>query len=601
MDLLDRFIQLVDPTAVVRSKFLIMVRKRSRSKAAQAVAEGDVEASKKARVTEEAAESPVTEVESAQVVDAVAAQEETKKDGVEVAELDPRDKAVDGVLTARRFDELGLSEPTMKALKDMGFERMTEVQARCIPQGMGGRDVLGAAKTGSGKTLAFLMPIVELLHRVKWKMRNGTASIIITPTRELAMQIYGVVEDLCKYHSQSYGLVIGGANRKAEMEKLEKGVAILVATPGRLLDHLHNTSGFIVKNCQCLIIDEADRCLEIGFEEEMHQIIQSIPKKRQTMLFSATQTAKVADLVKLSFRQKPVFIDVRDQRMESTVAGLEQGFVIIPAERRFLLLYTFLRRNLKKKVIVFMSSCNAVKYYYELLNHIDIPVLDLHGRQKQNKRTSTFFKFCKAESSILISTDVAARGLDIPSVDWIIQFDPPDEPKEYIHRVGRTARGVGGKGKALLFLLPQEIGFLAQLKKFKVPLNEYEFPEKKLAKVQPQLEKMVGENYSLNRSAKDGYRSYLQAYASHSMKEIFNVHDLDLMAVAKSFAFNDPPRVNLNLMGSSKGGGKARRNTSSRSDGDVRNIVRMQQTGHKFSAANPQGRRDWNDSRQFSK
>jgi ATP-dependent RNA helicase DDX18/HAS1 len=472
---------------------------------------------------------------------------------MEVAEAGERTVATDGVLTSMTFAELNLSRQTRDALADMGFDRMTEVQARCIPHGMSGRDVLGAARTGSGKTLAFLLPVVELLVRVKWMNRNGTAAVIISPTRELALQIYGVVADVCKYHSQSHGIVMGGANRKVEAEKLQKGVAIVVATPGRLLDHLQNTAGFVVKNLQVFVVDEADRCLEIGFEEEMHQIIKLLPKKRQTMLFSATQTTKVEDLVRVSFRNKPVYVGVHDKRDSSTVAGLEQGFVVVPSERRFLLLYTFLRRNLKQKIIVFMSSCNAVKFYYELLNHVDIPVLDLHGRQKQNKRTSTFYKFCKAETAILICTDVAARGLDIPSVDWIIQFDPPDEPKEYIHRVGRTARGVDGKGKALLFLLPSELGFLRHLKAAKVPLNEYEFPEKKVARVQPQLEKLISTNYALNRSAKDAYRSYLQSYASHAMKDIFNVHELDLVAVATSFCFDNPPRVNLNMMGSAKG------------------------------------------------
>lgn len=525
---------------------------------------------------------------------------------MEVPEAEERDIATDGVLTKRRFEELSLSEQTMSALGDMGFDRMTEVQARCIPHGMAGRDVLGAARTGSGKTLAFLIPLVELLVRVKWMSRNGTAAVIISPTRELALQIYGVVADICKYHSQTYGIAIGGANRKMEADKLQKGVAVLVATPGRLLDHLQNTPGFVYKNCQVLVIDEADRCLEIGFEEEMHQIIKSLPKKRQTMLFSATQTTKVEDLVRVSFKNKPVYVGVHDKGDVSTVAGLEQGFVVVASERRFLLLYTFLRRNLKKKIIVFMSSCNAVKFYYELLNHVDIPVLDLHGRQKQNKRTTTFYKFCKAESAVLICTDVAARGLDIPDVDWIIQFDPPDEPKEYIHRVGRTARGVDGKGKALIFLLPSELGFLRHLKAAKVPLNEYEFPEKSIAKIQGALEKLITTNYALNRSAKDAYRSYLQSYASHGLKDIFNVHELDLNSVASSFCFDNPPRVNLNMMGSSKGqrrrGGGGGIGEGYRGKPDrLKEIARQGATGHSFSATNPYGKRDAGDRRQFTK
>lgn len=524
---------------------------------------------------------------------------------MEVAELQDQDRATDGVLTQRRFDELGLSEKTVHAVKDMGFERMTEVQARCIPHGMAGRDVLGAARTGSGKTLAFLIPVIELLSKVKWTNRHGTGALVISPTRELALQIFGVVADVCKYHSQTYGICMGGANRKMEADKLQKGVAVLVATPGRLLDHLQNTPGFVHKNLAVLVIDEADRCLEIGFEEEMHQIIKTLPKKRQTMLFSATQTTKVEDLVRVSFKNKPVYVGVHDKGKVSTVAGLEQGFVVVPSENRFLLLYTFLRRNLKKKIIVFMSSCNAVKFYYELLNHVDISVMDLHGRQKQNKRTTTFYKFCKAETAVLVCTDVAARGLDIPAVDWIIQFDPPDEPKEYIHRVGRTARGVNAKGKALLFLLPAELGFLRHLKAARVPLNEYEFPEKKMAKVQPQLEKLIGSNYALNRSAKDAYRSYLQAYASHGMKNIFNVHELDLNAVAASFCFDNPPRVNLNMMGSAKaprrrGGGGGVGQGYKGSD-KLRGIIRQQGTGHAFSASNPYGKRDEKDTRQFTR
>eukprot|EP00172_Hildenbrandia_rubra_P004105 Plantae.Rhodophyta-Hildenbrandia_rubra.ctg7651.p1 GENE.Plantae.Rhodophyta-Hildenbrandia_rubra.ctg7651~~Plantae.Rhodophyta-Hildenbrandia_rubra.ctg7651.p1 ORF type:complete len:647 (+),score=105.26 Plantae.Rhodophyta-Hildenbrandia_rubra.ctg7651:4308-6248(+) len=529
-----------------------------------------------------------------------------ESEAVQVIQPKEEDMATDGVLTNKSFDTLDLTDGTRAALKDMKFTRMTEVQARCIPHCMGGRDVLGAARTGSGKTLAFLIPVVEILSRVKWMTRNGTACVIISPTRELAMQIYGVVEELCSHLPHTHGIVMGGANRRMEAARLQRGVAILVATPGRLLDHLQNTDGFLYKNCQMIVIDEADRCLEVGFEVEMHQIMNLLPKKRQTLLFSATQTKKVDDLVKVSFRKKPVYIGVDDKRDFSTVAGLEQGFVVVPSERRFLLLYTFLKKSLKKKVIVFMSSCNAVKFYYELLNHIDIPALDLHGRQKQNKRTSTFYKFCEAKQAILLCTDVAARGLDIPAVDWIIQFDPPDDPKEYIHRVGRTARGAGGQGNALMFLLPQEIGFLKYLKAARVPLNEYEFPEKKLSRVQPQLERLIETNYALNRSAKDAYRSYLQSYASHSLKNIFNVHELDLIAVAASFCFTNPPRVNINLMGSARGADRGRRRFGKsdkpmREKDRLREIVRQHKTGHAFSASNPYGKRSESDTRQFSR
>ncbi|KAK2733146.1 ATP-dependent RNA helicase [Myotisia sp. PD_48] len=448
----------------------------------------------------------------------------------------------------QKFTELNLSENTMKAIGEMGFETMTEIQQRCIPPLMAGRDVLGAAKTGSGKTLAFLIPAIEMLSALRFKPRNGTGVIVVSPTRELALQIFGVARELMAHHSQTYGIVIGGANRRAEAEKLSKGVNLIIATPGRLLDHLQNTEGFVFKNVKALVIDEADRILEVGFEDEMRQIVKILPsEERQTMLFSATQTTKVEDLARISLRPGPLYINVDHRKEHSTVEGLEQGYVICDSDKRFLLLFSFLKRNLKKKIIVFFSSCNCVKYHAELLNYIDLPVLDLHGKQKQQKRTNTFFEFCNATQGTLICTDVAARGLDIPAVDWIIQFDPPDDPRDYIHRVGRTARGANGKGRSLMFLQPSEVGFLKQLKEARVPVVEFEFPAKKIVNVQSQLEKLIGQNYYLNKSAKDGYKSYLQAYASHSLRSVFDVNKLDLVKVAKGFGFSTPPRVDITL------------------------------------------------------
>jgi ATP-dependent RNA helicase DDX18/HAS1 len=369
--------------------------------------------------------------------------------------------------SASAFSELNLSERTMKAIQEMGFTIMTEIQRRGIPPLLAGKDVLGAAKTGSGKTLAFLIPAIEMLNSLRFKPRNGTGVIIVSPTRELALQIFGVARELMAHHSQTYGIVIGGANRRAEAEKLSKGVNLLVATPGRLLDHLQNTP-FVFKNLKSLVIDEADRILEIGFEDEMKQIIKILPKEdRQTMLFSATQTTKVEDLARISLRPGPLYINVDEEKQFSTAEGLEQGYVICEPDTRFLLLFSFLKRNTKKKIIVFFSSCACVKYHAELLNYIDLPVLDLHGKQKQQKRTNTFFEFSNAKQGTLLCTDVAARGLDIPAVDWIVQFDPPDDPRDYIHRVGRTARA-NTKGRSLMFLQPSEISFLGHLKNARV-------------------------------------------------------------------------------------------------------------------------------------
>lgn len=446
-------------------------------------------------------------------------------------------------------DVKGIHENTLRALKDMGFERMTEIQSKSIPHLLQQHrpDLVASAKTGSGKTLAFLIPAIQTMYDLQFKPRNGTGVIIISPTRELSMQTFGVLKDLMSYHNHTYGLVMGGANRHAEAERLAKGVNILVATPGRLLDHIQNTKNFLFKNLQCLIIDEADRILDIGFEEEMKQIIRLLPKKRQTMLFSATLTNKTNDLIAVALKSEPLCVGLNDVQEKATVEGLEQGYVIAPSDKRFLLLFTFLKKNRKKKVMVFFSSCLSVKFHTELLNYVDLPVMSIHGKQKQTKRTTTFFQFCSAESGILLCTDVAARGLDIPRVDWIVQYDPPDDPKEYIHRVGRTARGEGGVGHALLVLRPEELGFLHYLKQAKVPLLEFEFSWNKVANVQDQLEKLVGKNYFLNMSAKEAYKAYVRSYDSHSMKQIFDVSTLDLVTVAKSFGFSAPPFVDLPL------------------------------------------------------
>ena len=249
------------------------------------------------------------------------------------------------------------------------------------------------------------------------------------------MQTFGVLRELLKHHYHTYGLIMGGANRNrwdsatvlvikapfilllcfttvcSQAQKPAKGINILVATPGRLLDHLQNTKDFLFKNLQCLIIDEADRILDVGFEEEMKKIIRLLPKKRQTMLFSATTTKKTEDLVKVALKKEPIYVGIEEKNVGTmaTVEGLEQGYVICPSEKRFLLLFTFLKKNRNKKVMVFFSSCMSVKFHHELLNYIDLSVMCIHGKQKQTKRTTTFFQYCNADSGILLCTDVAAR------------------------------------------------------------------------------------------------------------------------------------------------------------------------------------------------
>ncbi|MES1912352.1 MAG: ATP-dependent RNA helicase [Cercozoa sp. M6MM] len=517
-------------------------KKRSRGKKSRDVSEA-VETPQVADTTDKSTDSADGEVVQDQSADAEVVQGDGSSMPASV-ELQEQDYL---------FSSLGLHEDTTTAVERMGFEKMTSIQARAVPPALAGRDILGAAKTGSGKTMAFLLPIVELMRRGKFKTRNGTGAIIIVPTRELAIQVYGVLQELLTNkdgtgHTHTHGVIMGGANRRTEAQRLMRGVSVLVATPGRLFDHLENTDGWNTRSLSVLAIDEADRILENGFEDEMKKIVKLLPRDRQTLLFSATQTKKASDLARLAFREKPVYIGVDDNAQAATRLGLSQGYVVCPSELRFRLLFSFLKRQRKKKVIVFMSTCAAVTYFAQLLNFVDLPVLSLHGKLKQKRRTATFFEFCNAEHGTLITTDVAARGLDIPRVDWIIQFDPPEDPRDYIHRVGRTARGQGDvSGKALLFLRPSELAFLKYLKQAKVPLNEFEFPSSKIANVQSQLERLVSSNFYLQKAAKEAYRSYMQSYSQQNKKDIFDIMQLKPVEVAKSFGFNVPPKVHLNI------------------------------------------------------
>lgn len=535
--------------------------------------------------TDELKQSPVKEVEEIEQVSA------HETDTTVVPETPVAHSA--SFFSKTKFADLDINENLKKGLAEKGFKYLTEIQDKSIKPLLEGRDILGKARTGSGKTLAFLIPALESLLQLRFQPKNGTGAIVISPTRELASQIYDVLREIAKHLTQTHTLVMGGANRKQEASKLQKGMNVVVSTPGRLLDHLMNTKGFIYSNLVHLVIDEADRILQIGFEEDMNQILKLTSHRKRTCLFSATLPQKVESLAKLSLRS-PVLVEARGSEEEAssaTVAGLKQGYVVCPSDERFKLLFTFLKKNKNKKVMVFFSSCNSVKFHDELLNYIDIEVMSIHGQKKQSARSTTFYQFCQAESGILLCTDVAARGLDIPKVDWIVQYDAPDDPKEYIHRVGRTARGAQGKGEALLFLLPEELGFLRYLRQSGIPLVEFAFPANKICNIQAQLEKLIESNYHLHKGSREAYRTYLYAYAAHAMKDCFDVSSLDLAKVAKSFGFPAPPKVDVTAI-------MSKTHHSER----MKTKKRMIQTKNGFCADDPYGKRiKAGDSRQFSR
>ena len=443
-----------------------------------------------------------------------------------------------------KFSEMNLNKILLERLNLQGYEIATEIQAKSIPIALKGEDIIGSAKTGSGKSLAFLIPTVEyILNHPK---NEGIQALVITPTRELALQLYDLAKILMNDNGTSCVLVIGGGNRKKEAEKLSSNEArIIICTPGRLIDHMVNTKKFEYNNIKILIIDEADKILKIGFEEELTEIIKLIPKNRQTLLFSATITPKVEDLITLSVKN---YENIRIKSSDPTVSTLEQGYLKIDADKKFLFLFTFFKKNKNSKILVFFATCKEVEFYSSLLNYVDVPVLSITGEYKQQKRSTTFMEFCSLEQGILLCTDVAQRGLDIPNVDWVIQYDPPHDPEEYLHRVGRTARGANKVGKALLMIMPNEINFIRMLQLYKIKLDEFQFPEKKLAKVQEQLEKLVNkkDKFLLNL-ATDAYRAYIHSYHANTDKDTFDLEKLDLLKVCKSFGLVSPPFVHLNI------------------------------------------------------
>uniref|UniRef100_T1JCZ2 ATP-dependent RNA helicase n=1 Tax=Strigamia maritima TaxID=126957 RepID=T1JCZ2_STRMM len=445
-------------------------------------------------------------------------------------------------MMGKTFDSLGISRLTLRALSDEGFTRMTEIQEKSIPSLLKGRDLIAAAKTGSGKTLAFLVPAVELLSKLKFEAANGTGVIVISPTRELCIQTSRILKSLLARRRLTECVIMGGTNKKVEDEKLKTGINFVVATPGRLLDHLKNTLEFVYANLQCLIIDEADRTLDMGFEREMKQILQFLPKKRQTMLFSATLKKNTKDLIELAMEADPIYVGLDQPEEKATVDGLEQSYVVCRLENRFLMLHSFLSKvhQNNQKSMVFFSTCRSVKFYHILLNCLDLPVKCIHGNQKQGKRTSTFLEFGNSPSSILLCTDVAARGLDIPHVDWIIQFDPANDTKEYIHRVGRTARGAGGRGRAILILRPEEVGFLQHLKTVNVQLDEHRFSWTETPDIQNRIKEAFAKDPPLRNSAKAACKSFVRCYSARHLKNVFDVNALDLTALARSFGLDEP-------------------------------------------------------------
>jgi ATP-dependent RNA helicase DDX55/SPB4 len=495
----------------------------------------------------------------------------------------------------RAWDALtpALSEWILDATSTMGFTKMTPVQASTIPLFMTHKDVVVEAVTGSGKTLAYLIPIVEKLLRLDEPIKkHHVGAIIVSPTRELATQIYNVLLSLLKFHRPSAGfidqsdipvlengerdkskqssaalrvvpqLLLGGSTTSAQDLSwfLKNSPNLLISTPGRLLEIL--SSPFVhcpQSSFEMLVLDEADRLLDLGFKDDLQRILTHLPKQRRTGLFSASVSEAVDQIVRVGLRN-PVRIAVKVKGANGAVdkrtpASLRMTYFITSPSQKWLALKNLLQRTTPSplKVIVYLSTCAAVDYFQYLLPSEVLPdgmiLVPLHGKHPSNVREKNFIRFTNAaRPALLLTTDVAARGLDIPQVDLVVQVDPPSDPKVFLHRCGRAGRA-GRKGLSVIFLQPgREEDYIPFLEVRKTPVEELMDPE---IRVQPGEAEQMASSFSdlvlkdraLHDKAQKAFVSWVRSYTKHQASSIFRVTDLEWADLAQGWGLLKLPKM----------------------------------------------------------
>jgi ATP-dependent RNA helicase DDX31/DBP7 len=496
----------------------------------------------------------------------------------------------------------------------LGLTRLTKIQADSFAPIVSGRDVLMRADTGSGKTLSYLVPIMQCLARDFPKDTRpihrdmGPLVVIIAPTRELCLQISSVLDD---FRSQmpylTPGTLLGGEKMSTEKKRIRSGITILVATPGRILYHIHNSQNLTFPNLQFLVLDEADRLLDLGFLSKISELIENLPP-RQTILVSATLHSQLQTLQELSLRDPVVVGELQDEEF-SVPPTLCQRFVVVSAKWRLAALAALLRRCTvvidDLKCIIFINCCLSVDFHYAFFNDfqymtpaerrarkqdrphnphapdhrptirdthastdndeiggysefLKCPIFRIHGNVDQIDRVKTISRFTSEPTAILFCTDVAARGLDIPAVNTIIQYDPPIDTEDYVHRVGRTAR-IGHHGIAYLFLQEFELGFVRLLSKRNIEIQEYSYdrlvnkavqamggdnPELCMAAMRKEtMSTTANPEAELAGLAAKAWASSIKAYTSHrrETKDIFNKTRLHLGHMAAAFGLEQTP------------------------------------------------------------
>lgn len=375
----------------------------------------------------------------------------------ESTQADRRASVENGAMS-KTFADLGVTESLCDACASLDFKTPTAIQQEAIPIALGGRDIIGLAETGSGKTAAFALPILQALLDKPQAMFG----LILAPTRELAYQISQQFEALGSLISVRCAVVVGGMDMVPQSIALAKKPHIVVATPGRLLDHLENTKGFSLRQLRYLVMDEADRLLDLDFGPILDKILQVLPRERRTMLFSATMNTKLDNLTRAAL-QNPVRVSISSSSYQ-TVKNLLQRYVFIPHKFKDVYLIALLHEFAGQTCILFTRTVHETQRLSFMLRALGRSAIPLHGQMPQSSRLGALNKFRSKARDILVATDVAARGLDIPSVDLVLNFDLPPDSKTYVHRVGRTARA-GKSGVAVSVVTQYDIEVFQRIEK----------------------------------------------------------------------------------------------------------------------------------------
>lgn len=358
-----------------------------------------------------------------------------------------------------QFHNLNVNKPLLRVIKQAGYTEATPIQSETIPHILDGRDIVGCAQTGTGKTAAFVVPIVQMLDANPAK--GFIRVLVLAPTRELAAQINEEFDRFSQFSRLRHAVIFGGVGQQPQVDAIRRGVEILVATPGRLLD-LMNQKIIRLNRVEVFVLDEADRMLDMGFIHDVKRIIRTLPQKRQTLLFSATMPQAIQDLSR-NILIKPVKVEVNPQA--TTVDKIAQSIFFVEGNEKRKLLKHILEDSASERVLVFTRTKHRANNLAKQLSRARIPAEAIHGNKSQKARTRALANFKSGRTSILVATDIAARGLDIDAVTHVINFDLPNIPESYVHRIGRTARA-GASGIAYSFCDIDERAYLKDIEKF---------------------------------------------------------------------------------------------------------------------------------------